>query len=432
MLRGIIAFLRHIFLMTKFFQSLLLSIVLFSFSANLFAQENRQNKLLMPQDTGKVIKKDTQQKVPQKDIFDVFSSIFNKHKKPVTHKKDTITSKPVFSFIPAIGYTLETETAITIAGNIAFRADSASRISTISSNIGYTQNKQFTFPIESEIWTKNNKFDLVGDYRFYKYPQSTYGLGSNSNILNENPMDYLYLRFYEVIYRHVVGNLFLGAGYIIDYHAHITQKGPIDGAPSDYTAYGTSNHSVSSGYTLKALLDSRDNSLYPLKGYYFAFQYRDNFKDLGSTADWSSIILDVRKYFRWPENSNNVLALWSYDWLVIDGHPPYLDLPSTGWDPYSSTGRGYIQGRFRGTKEVYAEAEYRFAISRNGLFGGALFVNGSSFSAAPGTSLQSIQPGFGPGLRIKLNKLSKTNVSIDYGFGREGSRGLFINVGELF
>jgi hypothetical protein len=46
--------------------------------------------------------------------------------------------------------------------------------------------------------------------------------------------------------------------------------------------------------------------------------------------------------------------------------------------------------------------------------------------------LQGIQPGYGPGLRIKLNTISKTNISIDYGFGREGSRGLFIDVGEIF
>jgi hypothetical protein len=404
------------------------------FTAKVFGQEKRQNKIFpMPRDSGEVVvNKDTTTGVPQKDIFDVVSSIFNKHKKQGARKKDTIISKPVYSFIPAIGYTLETETAVTLAGNITFRADSAARISTVSTNIGYTQNKQFTFPIESEIWTRDNKFNLVGDYRFYKYPQSTFGLGSNSNINNEDPMDYLYVRFYEIVYRHVVDNLFLGAGYIIDYHADITQKGNKDGTPSDYTAYGIANHTISSGFTFNTLFDGRDNSLFPSKGYYFNIQLRDNLKDLGSTSNWQSVIIDVRKYFNWPQNTHNVLALWSYNWLTLAGRPPYLDLPSTGWDPYSSTGRGYIQGRFRGTKEVYAEAEYRFVATRNGLFGGVVFVNGSSFSAGPGTGLQSIQPGFGPGLRIKLNKVSKTNVSIDYGFGREGSRGLFINVGELF
>jgi hypothetical protein len=81
---------------------------------------------------------------------------------------------------------------------------------------------------------------------------------------------------------------------------------------------------------------------------------------------------------------------------------------------------------------VYGEAEYRYQITNNGLLGGVFFLNAQSFSAAPGTRLQAIQPGYGPGLRIKLNKVSKTNIDIDYGFGREGSHGLFVNVGEIF
>ena len=81
---------------------------------------------------------------------------------------------------------------------------------------------------------------------------------------------------------------------------------------------------------------------------------------------------------------------------------------------------------------VYLESEYRYSITKNGLIGGVLFINAESFSAAPGTSLQRIQPGFGPGVRIKLSKISKTNIAVDYGFGNQGSRGVFVNVGEVF
>ncbi len=81
---------------------------------------------------------------------------------------------------------------------------------------------------------------------------------------------------------------------------------------------------------------------------------------------------------------------------------------------------------------VYGEAEYRFRILANGLLSGVVFANVESFSAQQGTRLQAIQPGYGPGLRISINKLSKTNITIDYGFGTQGSRGLFIDVGEAF
>ena len=389
---------------------------------------------------GQTIKADTADKsrnkikdttVRSKDLYDVFSSIFHKNKIMVK-QKDTITTKPEFSVIPALGYTLETEFVVSLTGNVAFRTDSLAHISTISTNIGYTQNRQFTFPIESEIWTKNNEYSLVGDYRFYKYPQSTYGLGTNANIKNEDPMDYIYFRFHEIVLKNIVGNFFAGGGYIVDYHVGVTHQGPVNGAASDYTAYGPQAKTISSGVSFQLLYDTRENSIYPDDGSYASLQFRDNRTFFGSSSNWRSLIIDLRKYFKFPEGTDNVLALWSYDWLTLTGKPPYLDLPATGWDPYASTGRGYIQGRFRGAQEVYAEAEYRFKITRNGLFGGVVFGNAQSFSGAPGTPLQSIQPGYGTGLRIKLNKLSKTNIDIDYGFGRQGSRGLFINVGELF
>jgi hypothetical protein len=366
----------------------------------------------------------------EKDIFDVIGSIFHESKKP--GKVDSVTSKPVISIIPAIGYTLQTGLAGTISGNVIFRLAPNTRISTITVNPAYTQNKQVIVPIQSNIWSKNNKYDFIGDFRFYKYPQSSFGLGSNSDRDNENPLVYSFFRFHETVLRNITGNFYAGLGYIFDDRWNMYEKGQLNGKTSDYERYGPVSHAISTGITFSGLYDSRDNPINASRGFYTSLQYRDNYTFLGSTTAWRSLIVDVRKYFRFPESSDNVLAFWSYNWLVINGRPAYLDLPATGHDPGFTTGRGYIQGRFRGAQMVYLESEYRFKITRNGLLGGVAFVNGESFSAAPGTALQTVQPGFGAGLRVKLNKVSKTNIAIDYGFGREGSKGLFINVGEVF
>ena len=98
--------------------------------------------------------------------------------------------KPVISIIPAAGYTLTTKLAVTLSGNMAFRASPNSKASTVTASAAYTQNKHFTVPIESSVWLNHDKYNLVGDYRLYKYPQSTFGLGSDSWIGNEDPMDY--------------------------------------------------------------------------------------------------------------------------------------------------------------------------------------------------------------------------------------------------
>jgi len=394
-----------------------------------------QDKKLIPVTRYPSRMKDTATKVQQdtaeeRDLSDVFQSIFTKNYKPA--KNDTIGRKPIISFVPAIGYSLQTEAAATLTGNIVFRDSPDTKISSITTSMGFTQRRQFTLPIVSNIWTTNNSFLFVGDSRFYIYPQSTYGLGSNSDIEDKQHMRYNLLRISEVAYKRVSGNFFLGAGYRMDDHWNISSEPTKDGAASGYQVYGATTRSLSSGFSLNALFDSRDISVNASKGFYGAIQYYSAQTWLGSNSNWQSIVIDLRKYYRFPASSDNVIAFWSYDWLVLSGKPPYLDLPSTSWDPYSTTGRGYIQSRFRGAQMVYAEAEYRFKILRNGLLGGVVFLNGESLSAAPGTKLQSIQPGFGPGLRIKLSKASKTNLDIDYGFGNQGSNGLFLTVGEVF
>jgi len=367
--------------------------------------------------------------VPQKDLGDVLKELF--HSKP-TSEIDSITSKPQISVVPAIGYTLVTDFAIVVSGNVAFRNGPYSRISTIVASASYTQKKQFIMPVQTSFWTSNNDYNFAGSYSYFKYPQSTYGLGSNSKISDEDPMDYQLIQFYETVLRHISGNFYAGLGYDFDDHWNVSQSGNYNGNVSDYTKYGTASRTIASGFTVDGLFDSRDNAINPSLGAYLGLQFRTSEKALGATSNFQSVIIDARKYIKLPEGSDNVLALWSYDWLIVSGKPPYLDLPATAWDANFATGRGYIQGRFRGSQMVYFESEYRYKITANGVLGGTVFINAESFSAEQGTHLESVQPGYGPGLRVKLNKVSDTNISINYGFGNEGSRGLFISVGEAF
>jgi len=406
------------------------------FTLPVIAQQTQQGipikKILPPgqaknkrTDTIKVIEKGT----PQKDLGDVLTDVFHGNATP---EVDSITTKPQISVVPAIGYTLVTDFALVVSGNVAFRTGPQSRISSIVASASYTEKKQFIMPVQTNFWTEDNNYEFIGNYAYLKYPQDSYGLGSNSKITNIDPMDYSLVQLYETVLRHIGGNFFAGLGFDFDDHFNISEKGNDNGQVSDYALYGTSSRSISSGFTLNGVFDSRDNSINPSKGAYIAFQSRTADKVFGSTSEWQSVILDIRKYINLPEGSGNTLALWNYDWLIVSGKPPFLDLPATGWDSNWATGRGYIQGRFRGSQMVYFEGEYRYRITANGLIGGTVFLNGESFSGEQGTKLKSIQPGFGPGLRVKLNKISKTNISINYGFGNEGSRGLFISVGEAF
>jgi hypothetical protein len=102
---------------------------------------------------------------------------------------------------------------------------------------------------------------------------------------------------------------------------------------------------------------------------------------------------------------------------------------------YNRTGRGYIQGSIRGVNFIYGETEYRFPISRKtGILGGVLFVNATTASSDDGTRdlFEYIDPAAGCGLRVMFSRKTLSNVSIDLGFGRNGSFGIYFNLNETF
>jgi hypothetical protein len=81
---------------------------------------------------------------------------------------------------------------------------------------------------------------------------------------------------------------------------------------------------------------------------------------------------------------------------------------------------------------TYLEGEDRFTISRNGLFGAVVFVNVESFKKDLASHYNALAPGYGLGIRLKLNKHSGANICVDYGIGNDGSKGFAVNLGEVF
>ncbi len=81
---------------------------------------------------------------------------------------------------------------------------------------------------------------------------------------------------------------------------------------------------------------------------------------------------------------------------------------------------------------LYFESEYRFTITRDGLWGGVIFTNFQSLSNNVNNQFDNLKGGYGGGFRLKINKKSNINLIITYGFGAAGAQGLFFNLGEVF
>ncbi len=376
--------------------------------------------------------------VKEIDAIDLARKVF-RIKTPAKDSVKYVPGKVYVSAIPGVGYAILTGFTAVTTGNFAFYTGSSTNenISAIQANLEYSQNNQFIPYIISNIWTKDNKYNILGDYRYFKYSMYTYGLGGNSPTDNPDYFYYNFVRIYQMVLKQVFPDLLIGPGYNLDYHWDIAEDPAfanlIPKSENDYYRYGSPSTTISSGLSVNLLYDTRRNQINPIGGSsYVNVIFRDNFQFMGSDQNWSSLYADFRKYIEWPRGSKNILALWNYEWLTTSGKPPYFDLPSTGWDTYQNAGREYIQGRYRGLDYLYMEAEYRFNISRNRMFGAAFFANIESASDWPSNSFKTFVPGGGATLRIKVNKHSDTFFVVGYGWGVNGQSGLCFNLGEYF
>ena len=352
--------------------------------------------------------------------------------------------KPQWAVLPSINYSPATAFAFggILTSTFYPRNTSRTRLSTAQLYVGYSQYNQTFLSALSNIWTRRHRFNSQGDYRFHNFPTVTFGLGSNTQLANASDVNYNHFRFHQTLYRAIGRDYMLGAGYLYDRHFSIENTAS-SGLPTDFDRYGRTATSTSSGLVVGLLRDRRGNPNNPTSGSFLLVQYRYFTRALGSDNNWQALWLDYRRYISLGGRLKKQLALWAFDWVTFGGAAPYLDLPATSWDTFGNTGRGYTLGRLRGTGLYYAEAEYRTQLTVNGLVGAVLFANAQTVNNwhvdpnapsdvnSPSRSTV-IWPGFGGGIRVKVNKKARTNLAIDYGIGAGGFSGLYFNLNEVF
>jgi hypothetical protein len=331
----------------------------------------------------------------------------------------------------------------------------------IQGNVFITTKKQLLLQAKSNIYAHNDRILLTGDWRFFIFSQNTYGLSTsapeNGTLKRQydlsgfdvgldslvQPMKFNHLRFYQTVSWKIKEQpLYIGAGYHLDFYSNITDN-KLDTAnkmlTSHYlysTAYGYNQYKYAvSGISANITGDSRDNQVNARKGYFFNINWRLNPHFLGSTHNSTQLNLEWRSFHSVSKTDNRkTVGFWFIGNFSQAGKLPYLALPSLGYDQRGRAGRGYTQGRFRGPNMLYAESEYRFPISDcGGIFSGVAFVNITTADNAEKSVklFQNVAPGIGAGLRIMVDKLSKTNLQIDFGVGRK-SVGVYIGVAETF
>ncbi len=332
---------------------------------------------------------------------------------------------PTFGGNPAVGFSAGVLAALThYSGDPTTTTLSSTLVSASVST-----RKQVLVVARSDLYTPGNAWHLTGDWRYYDYTERTHGLGSNPTDSAPADVGYAWYRLHQVVSRAVWGGLEIGAGYHLDVRRNIT---PGSELPQTARGIAAAASSTSSGASLNLAYDRRDHPLNPERGVYGRASYAFYRTGLGSDTNWESLQLEGRAYRRLPSTRRSVLSAWAIGWMTRAGLPPYFDLPSVGWDTYNRTARGYRAGRFRGRDWVYAEVEYRTDLTRSGLFGAVAFVNTSRFNDFETGTLQGWAPAAGMGFRVKLDKETRSNIALDFAWGRDGSRGVYLALNEAF
>jgi len=369
----------------------------------------------------------------QKDLIDVGKTLFSIQPRPRGGHNRGI----YFSFLPTSTQAASPSGLSVTATTAAFSLGEPRRtyLSTVTFAPYVATQGRLGFALRSNLWLPDNGWDVLGDIRVLYYPQDTWGLGGRPMGSPRLSLNYKYVRFYQTFLKRIRPYLFAGMGILMDGHYDM-ESGGDSLMLRNFTHYpygtGSSETSMSTGFSVNLLYDARKNTENPFPGYYANFVFRENPLIPGNKTSWSSIYVDTRKYIPFSRERQDMLALWAFYWSVLDSRAPYLELPSIGWDPYQQrSGRGFPQNRYRGSSLLYAEAEYRRDITRDGLLGFVFFANANSVAQPVTEQMSYIHAAGGAGLRIKFNKKSGTNIAIDYGMSGH-YRGVYLNLGETF
>ncbi|MCR8559582.1 outer membrane protein assembly factor [Mucilaginibacter sp. BJC16-A38] len=388
----------------------------------------------------------------QFDVGDLFNLVLHPKKDPdaPVKKSSGITIVPNIASNPTIGSQLGIKA---VAGR-KLGDDPNTLLSVAATSASITTKNIIYFYINHNIYTPGNKWNFQGNLVVAKTvsPDEGLGIGNNpgGNGVDEilaNPqrkvraLNSLYFNIREKVYKEVEKNLFIGAGASFDIRTRIKERG--DTSIHQLTPYNIYNdrHGFNGGdYRADGLLfnvqyTTRDNQNRAYKGVYIDAGFRINSRWLASSKNSVQFTTDFRKYFSLSdEHPEHVIAFWNWGSYLISGNVPYLELPGTSKDGGGfRSGRGYTSGYFKGTKYNYSEVEYRFPILNNKFLSGVTFANVQTANDESGTKLfQTWQPAYGAGLRILFNKATRTNLCLDYAWGKYDSKGFFLNLNEAF
>ena len=385
----------------------------------------------------------------QYDFGDLWKHVLHPNKKKDSaHNRSGITVIPNIAANPTVGF----QAGIKAVAGRRLGKDPNTLFSVAATSASITTKGIIYFYINHNVFTSGNKWNFQGNLVVAKTLSPDFGLGigktytgpdHNQEVLANNnrkvyPIHSVYYNVREKVYKNIRQRLFVGAGLSFEIRRNIDNKDSSKNvAPSSIynNEHGFPQDRYSAnGFLFNIEYITRDNPNRAYKGIFVDAGIRINQTWIGSTKNALQFTTDFRKYISLSAASpETVIAFWNWGSYLLSGDIPYLELPGTGRDGSFRSGRGYTSQYFKGTKFNDTELELRFPILKNKFLSGVVFGSLQSGNDEHGTQLFEVfQPGYGAGFRVLFNKATRTNLAIDYAFGRFGRKGFFLNLNETF
>lgn len=311
---------------------------------------------------------------------------------------------------PVAFYTPETRFAGGGVGFMRFRwkGDSLNaRPSSMTIGAAYTQNNQILLYLPVDLSLKNDAFRINGELGYYKYTFFYFGIGNDNGAMQKESYQVTFprLRFNGLM--RVNESDFIGLKYGYDNFQNVRlAEGGLLETNQTFGVMG----GVTSSLGLAFLSDKRDHPFYPRSGGITRVEVDVDSRWTGSDFECVKVTMDYTRYFSLTPRS--VFAA-NANLRAATGDIPFYMMSQLGGGRRL---RGQFEGQQRDRHTLQMQVEYRQEFLEN--WGFTAFAGlGQAVSMFNQVPSSTIHPGYGAGLRYKLDKKEHVNIRLDVGFG---------------
>ncbi|MEM6642492.1 MAG: BamA/TamA family outer membrane protein [Bacteroidota bacterium] len=338
-----------------------------------------------------------------------------------TRNQSSLAVFPAISFAPETSLQFGAAAVWVLPQKRKPADDEFLRQSTLAPFFLYTLKNQIISAVNFNFFFENGGV-LDGSVRYFDFPDLYFGIGNDTDKNRSESYTNRFFRSNGLLLHSINKSLFAGINWDFQYN---TVSSIAEGGMLLLDSPVGIDGGLHLGLGPALRFDTRDNAIYPSKGYFFSasglLTYLGDFR-------YTGYFLDLRKYLPlW--NDANILALQLNGSFTSGGRIPFYKLPQLGGD---SRLRGIANASlYRARQMVYAQAEYRRPLFwRLGMtiFAGIGEV-AQSFSEFQATEFKYVA---GVGGRFAAIPKDKLNLRVDLGVARGGQFAIYASISEAF